>query len=1288
MADSRTAGAAPPPAQPVSFPVFAAVAAAITGRGVYEVIELVGRIFEGAGAVFEGSPGAPGTLIALLPPSENAALLAVRLGLQAQRTEPTLRMGIDATEVRSKKEQDAKWQQVIDNAVRLQKAARTGEAIAGDAIGTLTRGVAATETVRVGDETLLLVTGVRDLSPAPAVPEGVSVAALRPHASTTAEHDPEPLRTEALVPEPSERDPWHAEGTDAAPDGWARSPDVTEEQPNDGWARPAEPRSVIDAPTPSDVEATSTEPAGAVPAETEPELATRSTRLEAPVLPPEVRTQPKVETGPDMVDEAEVVDAADAVVEPDRVDAADAVVEPDRVDAADAVVEPDLVDAADAVVEPDPRPRAAIVSGADVAASGFVTPAAAEPITPAGDAPPRSAALWDGKLIGRDAQLAELRSRFDRVVADRIGACVVIAGEPGIGRTRLVRELAASLDGVRLLSVACGGVRWPLAEIVETLAGIDPLAPASPARARLSELFTGEPDADDAVRHLASMIGVGDVGEPDRARWALRRLIEVATRGEPLLFRIDDTDRVGAGFPRFLADVAAAVRDTPILFALTTARETDAIATIRLGPLDDDEMAALTVELLGPVAPGVDATIGERLAGSPLALEQALALLTESGTLAPGQGRWTPMADLARVPFPETTSGSIRQRIQALPPHELIVLGMAAVAGERFDIEPLLDAVPGDARDSVPASLRDLVARGFLTAGPDTFIFRHPLLRAATLPLVPEWASSTTHERFARFSERRASDRSARHAEEIGAHLEGACRGRPEAPGQDRSDALNHLFEAANAALGHGDLDGASTLERLAATLVDDDERRAEIVYLAAEHAATANPERGADEQLAEAEAATENAGADVHRRIDLLRARLGAIDPHADALETARAVADDVIASGADEGPSWALANAWSLLGLVHARRAQNGSVADDLMRAADAAAAVGRPLEETAALRGAATALLEGPVPIDTAERRCASFLERVHGPLAEHDVAGAIALLRARRGDHDEARAAIANSVAVLEELGAAADLAVALHRAAEIELLAGQPAAADPLMRRAMAAAINARDDGLRARLAASFAQVLIADDDRLDEAMALADLAEAEGTDMATQVGWRMARGRVLARRGRSAQAERLAREGVGIAEQTDSTDLRANALIWAADIRRHAGRPAEAEPFERRALRLLQRTRSTAKSRLIAETLEPPTSDPSASTAVEPAPEPGEAAPTDVPAPMAGPGLADEMMTMFGPSSEPSPVNEPTVEPEQVPSGRPVAEMQPEDELLDDPTRSAHDESHRRWFNR
>ena len=75
MPEASAAGATPP-AKPVSFPVFAAVAIAITGRGVYEVIELVGRIFEPAGAVFEGSPDAPGTLLALLPPSDAAAMQA------------------------------------------------------------------------------------------------------------------------------------------------------------------------------------------------------------------------------------------------------------------------------------------------------------------------------------------------------------------------------------------------------------------------------------------------------------------------------------------------------------------------------------------------------------------------------------------------------------------------------------------------------------------------------------------------------------------------------------------------------------------------------------------------------------------------------------------------------------------------------------------------------------------------------------------------------------------------------------------------------------------------------------------------------------------------------------------------------------------------------------------------------------------------------------------------------------------------------------------------------------
>jgi tetratricopeptide (TPR) repeat protein len=342
---------------------------------------------------------------------------------------------------------------------------------------------------------------------------------------------------------------------------------------------------------------------------------------------------------------------------------------------------------------------------------------------------------------------------------------------------------------------------------------------------------------------------------------------------------------------------------------------------------------------------------------------------------------------------------------------------------------------------------------------------------------------------------------------------------------------------------------------------------------------------------------------------------------------------------------------------------------------------------------------------VYVDEAEARCISFLPRVRGPLAEHDVRGALALLQARRSSFDTARSDIAGSIASLEELGAYADLAVALHRAAQIEILTGQPAAGEPQMQRALAAAANARDDGLRAALAASFAHILIGDDERLDEALALADVAEAHARDITTNVGWRLARARVMVRRGRGALAERLAREAVSLAEQTDSTDLRATALLDAADVRRQAGRPAEAEPFEKRALRLFERRGATAQAAMVPgfSTTPAPEPDPvseAPTTADDPTPQPVDAPPAAASDGIATP-VADEMPL---PSSENEPTapiettaQEPT-EPLAQPVDEPAAADQPapqSDTFFANGSaghspdeRSAEDESKHRWFNR
>jgi len=164
------------------------------------------------------------------------------------------------------------------------------------------------------------------------------------------------------------------------------------------------------------------------------------------------------------------------------------------------------------------------------------------------------------------------------------------------------------------------------------------------------------------------------------------------------------------------------------------------------------------------------------------------------------------------------------------------------------------------------------------------------------------------------------------------------------------------------------------------------------------------------------------------------------------------------------------------------------------------------------------------------------------------------------------------------------------------------LAGEFDAAEPPIQRALAAASHARNDRLRATIAASWANLVLATEDRVEEAIALADVAETWATEPTALVGCRTARARALVRLGDVQRADKLGREAVSLAEQTDSTDLRANALLHLAEVLRLSGRPNEAQPFERRAFRLLDRKGASAQAaavfrNLSAEGLLPPSGE-------------------------------------------------------------------------------------------
>jgi tetratricopeptide (TPR) repeat protein len=311
-----------------------------------------------------------------------------------------------------------------------------------------------------------------------------------------------------------------------------------------------------------------------------------------------------------------------------------------------------------------------------------------------------------------------------------------------------------------------------------------------------------------------------------------------------------------------------------------------------------------------------------------------------------------------------------------------------------------------------------------------------------------------------------------------------------------------------------------------------------------------------------------------------------------------------------------------------------------DDLSEAAERARASGHPVEAARALRGIGRALLDGPMPVERAIARCERLRADAAGhPLAEQDLAGVHAVLLARRGRFDEARTLIGDAIATIEGLVADADLAVALHRAGVIGWLAGEFHAAEPPIQRALAAAAHARDDRLRASIAASWANLVLAIEDRVEEAMALADVAETWATDPTALVGWRTARARALVRLGDTERADRLGRQAVSLAEQTDSSDLRANALLHLAEVLRLSGRPNEAQPFERRAFRLLDRTGASAQAAAVFRNLSPESDAPS--------PEVDDDA--DV--------FEDEPMTetVVEDDDEPTPEPEPDPEPEQAP---------------------------------
>ena len=397
----------------------------------------------------------------------------------------------------------------------------------------------------------------------------------------------------------------------------------------------------------------------------------------------------------------------------------------------------------------------------------------------------------DSNLVGRRWELSAVEALLDRAVGGR-GAVVGVVGSPGIGKSRLARELMAKAGGrgagVFITFCESHTSQVPfhaVARLLRSATGVEGLD-GQTARDRVRGRI---PDADpEDLLLLDDLLGIADSNaalpaiDPDARRRRLTALLNAATlaRETPAVYVVEDAHWIDEVSESMIADFLTVIPQTPSLVLTTYRPEYEgALArihgaqTLALGPLSDSETTTLVSELLGP-DPSVGAlsqTITERAAGNPFFAEEIVHELAERGVLHGNRGIYVSTADVAEVSVPATLQATIAARIDRLDPKAKHTLSAAAVIGSRFSAN-LLETLGVEAifEDLVVAELIDQVR--FI--GQPEYVFHHPLIRAVAYESQLKSDRAELHRRVAAAIEVRDPATAEENAALIAEHLEAA----------------------------------------------------------------------------------------------------------------------------------------------------------------------------------------------------------------------------------------------------------------------------------------------------------------------------------------------------------------------------------------------------------------------------------------------------------------------------------------------------------------------------------
>jgi DNA-binding SARP family transcriptional activator len=747
-------------------------------------------------------------------------------------------------------------------------------------------------------------------------------------------------------------------------------------------------------------------------------------------------------------------------------------------------------------------------------------------------------------LVGRSAELAGLRAAFDRVVETGRPQHVVVVGEAGIGKSRLVAAFVEDVLPV-VLQAAC----IPYGEGISFLP--------------LRDLYEGARALDDSAPVLE------DLTSAEAALPAARNLFEHFTRSRPLVVVLED---LHWGMPTFLDVVEYAVRavDGPLLVVSSTRPELlerrpswGRAATI-LQPLAGEDARSLVDAL--PEREALDeqltTSILEAAEGVPLFVEQLAAYAAEWGL------------DSDRMP--PSLEALLASRIDALEPGERDVLSRAAVVGRAFSRDAIAALTPNEGLGELNGRLSSLARRRFVRSRGGEHEFVHPLVHGAAYGAIGRARRAEMHEAVGRWLDRRdESD------ELIGTHLERAVldttRGsQRDALAREASARLGRVGERALLASDHAA--AANLVERAAAMLEEGDVERLELeCHLGHALKGLGDHLRAIDLLTSVAERAETNGD----RRL-VLRAR---VELTPVLLFTGRMmfdgvvkVLDEAVREFGDSGDTLGVARAEVMLVQVMDWAGRYDQAALHAERAERAYMTMGVGLSVAVSW---VPQLLRGSSTVESALRVCEECMARDVDKVRKHGYLRLyLAVVRTLSGDIASGRTEVAVARSELEAVGEEMGLhTTALRWIGSVEAYS---------------------TDWVRAREAFECGLAYVRDRPELvawhgyhlarlgeaalglssiEEAADLADQARVLTVDgdVETEIWWRRVGARALSLLGHPRKATRLGREAVTLADGGDSLLFQGETRLDLAEVLLRAGRDTEAAAVARQGLALLER---------------------------------------------------------------------------------------------------------------